>query len=85
MLIDRHHIAKMQVTIITSFYDVSTPFTPTFFVHVLPFKWLDKELTSMFHNFLAFFNVILPFYIASIVFSSGSFVPFLLPFTVGIL
>jgi hypothetical protein len=38
MLIDRpiFHIARIQVTIITSSYDVSTPFTLIFFVHVLP-------------------------------------------------
>jgi hypothetical protein len=73
MLIDRpvFGITKIQVTIVASSFVVNTPFTLTFFVHVLPFKWLNKEFKGMLQNLLAFLNMALPLSIASITSSSA--------------
>jgi len=78
MLIDKPTfcIAKIQVSTATSFFIISTHFNLTFFIHVLPFKWLHKELKGMLHNLLAFLNVVLLLSIASIVFSSASSIHF---------
>jgi hypothetical protein len=86
-LIDRpiFCIAKIQVTIVTSSFVVNTPFTLTFFVHVLPFKWLNKEFKGMLQNLLASLNVVLPLSIASIISSSASSVHFTFPLLVGTL
>jgi hypothetical protein len=87
MLIDRPTfcIAKIQVITITSSFVVNIPFTLTFFVHVLPFKWLNKEFKGMLQNLLAFLNVVLSLSIASITSSSASFIHFTFPVIVGTL
>ncbi len=87
MLIDRPGfcIAKIQVTTITSSFVVNTLFTLTFFVHILPFKWLNKDFKGMLQNLLAFLNMVLPLSIASITSSSASFVHFTFPLIVSTL
>jgi hypothetical protein len=78
MLIDKPTfcITKIQVNTTTSSFIINIPFSPTFFIHVLPFKWLHKELKGMFHNLLPFLNVVLVLSIASIIFSSASSIHF---------
>jgi hypothetical protein len=78
-------IAKIQVTTTTSFSTINIPPTPTFLVHALPFKWLDRKLKGMLHNLLTCLNVLLPHFILSIVFSSVSFVHCPFTFIVGVL
>jgi len=77
-------IAKIQVTTTTSSIISISP-TPTFLVHVLPFKWLNRELKGMLHNLFACFNVFLPHFIASIASSCASYVHCLFTLIVGIL
>jgi len=78
-------IAKIQVIIVTSSSIFNIPFTLTFCVHVLPFKWLNKEFKVMLQNLFAFLNMVLPLFIASITSSSASSVHFIFPLIVGIL
>jgi hypothetical protein len=62
MLIDNitFCIFRIQVTIISSFYFVNTPWGPTFLHLVIPFKWFESEVVNKFQYFAAFLRDVFP-------------------------
>jgi len=87
-LIDRlaFCIAKIQITIVQHLILLLIfRLTPTFLVHVLPFRELNREFKGTLHNLLACLNVLLPHFIASIASSNASSIHCLLTLIIGVL
>jgi hypothetical protein len=79
------YIPRIHVIIVTSSSLVKTFVGPILLLLVFPFKWMEKELSGMFQNLLAFFNECVPLSIASMVVSNVWSIHFPLYFVSGAL
>jgi hypothetical protein len=71
-------IDKTQTTTTWYSYSVSMPIGPCFLVFVLPYKWSNSEVRSMFHHLFAFLKDIVPFSTTAMASSNCSLVHLLL-------